>query len=99
MGHDGQDFRRSAQERPQADRRLQRQETGEEDRQEGREEGREEGRLRGRAETVLMLLDSRGIEYAEADRERIMSCTNLDVLAHWAVSAASVKRIEELFEV
>jgi hypothetical protein len=67
--------------------------------EEGRAEGRAKGRAEGRAETVLMLLDARGIAYTAADRERIMGCANLDTLAYWAVRAASVERIEELFEV
>ncbi|WP_026923348.1 hypothetical protein [Glycomyces arizonensis] len=66
---------------------------------EGREEGREEGRAEGRAETVIAILNVRGIALTDAERERIMSCTDLTTLAYWAVRAASVERTEALFEV
>ena len=66
-------------------------------REEGRQEGREEGREQGRAEAVVLVLDARHIEVADADRERILACRESDTLTAWLGRAALVADISELF--
>ncbi|WP_327317655.1 hypothetical protein [Streptomyces sp. NBC_01235] len=69
-----------------------------------REEGREEGRVRGRAqgrliahvESVLIVLQARGIDVSEEVRERITGCADPEMLRHWlgrAITATSVAGI------
>ncbi|KUO20352.1 RpnC/YadD family protein [Streptomyces dysideae] len=61
-----------------------------------RDEGRDEGRAEGRAEDILRLLDRRGIDISHADRERITSCDDLDILGRWfdrAITAASTTEV------
>ncbi|SDM69381.1 hypothetical protein SAMN04487981_102283 [Streptomyces sp. cf386] len=60
------------------------------------EEIRDEGRAEGRAEDILRLLDRRGIDVSNDDRERITSCDDLDVLGRWfdrAITAASTTEV------
>ncbi|WP_409470320.1 hypothetical protein [Streptomyces sp. HC307] len=54
-------------------------------------------RAMGRAEDVLLILESRGIEVPEATRERIMTCTDLDTLRTWVIRAVHVEAAEKLF--
>jgi hypothetical protein len=63
----------------------------------GREEGREEGREQGRAEAVVVVLDARHIEIADADRERILACRDSGTLTAWLGRAALIADISELF--
>lgn len=58
---------------------------------------RAEGRAEGRAEDVLLILDTRGIEVTEAARERITSCTDLDALRTWLTRAVTVDTADDLF--
>ncbi|MGW6902902.1 hypothetical protein [Streptomyces sp. NPDC054940] len=61
-----------------------------------RDEGRAEGRTEGRAEDILRLLDRRGIDVSNDDRERITSCDDLGVLGRWfdrAITAASTTEV------
>ncbi|MEV5997997.1 hypothetical protein AB0M25_01335 [Streptomyces griseomycini] len=65
-------------------------------RAEGREEGREEGRAQARREDVLLLLDHRGVEVSEEERERVAGCRDLGTLDVWfarAVTAASAAEV------
>jgi len=58
----------------------------------GRTEGRAEGRTEGRAESILRVLEARGIAISAEQRARILSCTDMPTLDAWlarAVSAAS----------
>ncbi|MGW7483648.1 hypothetical protein ACWGH8_34270 [Nonomuraea muscovyensis] len=64
---------------------------------EGRAEGKTEGKAEGEAEAVLLLLDHRRVPLTEADRARIMSTTDLDVLRKWVLRAPAVESVEELF--
>ncbi|MFK0103526.1 hypothetical protein [Streptomyces sp. NPDC091217] len=74
-------------------------------REEGREEGRQEGRQQGveqgwaeaKAETVLQILQWRGILVRSAVRERVTACKDLDQLETWAQRAMHVTRAAELF--
>ncbi|MEU5597360.1 hypothetical protein [Streptomyces sp. NPDC020298] len=60
-------------------------------------EGRAEGRAEARAEGILRILGLRGIEVPEAVRERVTTCTDLDILGTWFVRALTATNTEELF--
>ncbi|MGW1403806.1 hypothetical protein ACWCRF_35380 [Streptomyces sp. NPDC002405] len=62
-----------------------------------RAEGRAEGRVEGRAEDVLLLLERRGVEISEQDRERIVGCADLDTLSIWFARAITATSTAELF--
>ncbi|WP_199040396.1 hypothetical protein [Glycomyces salinus] len=66
-------------------------------REEGLELGLEQGQLQGQAKMVLAVLDRRGIVLTDAERERISSCTDEDLLLEWGMKAGLVSRTEELF--
>ncbi|MEU0602773.1 hypothetical protein ABZ484_31805 [Streptomyces sp. NPDC006393] len=68
----------------------------EEGREEGRKEGREEARRRLR-ELILRILESRGIPVADAVRERVGACPDMDQLDAWAQRALRVTDAAELF--
>ncbi|MFE5259348.1 hypothetical protein [Streptomyces coelicoflavus] len=55
------------------------------------------GRAEARAESILRVLKVRGIEIPDSVRERVTSCTDLDVLGTWLDRSLSVTRAEELF--
>jgi hypothetical protein len=67
-------------------------------REEGLEKGREEGLIRGKAEDVLAILAARGLTVSEDERQRILACTDLEVLGRWIVRAATAARVSELLE-
>ncbi|MEU3172609.1 hypothetical protein [Streptomyces sp. NPDC007000] len=53
---------------------------------------RAEGRAEGRAANILLLLDHRGVELSDEERERVMGCSDFDTLDLWfrrAVTASS----------
>ena len=52
----------------------------------------------GRAESLLVVLDARGISVSEADRGRIMSSTDLKLFDAWLRRAVTATTIEDLFE-
>ncbi|MGW2639201.1 hypothetical protein [Streptomyces sp. NPDC001348] len=60
-------------------------------------EGEARGEAKGRAADVLRILDRRGIEVPEAVRERVTSCTDLEVLGTWFDRALTATNTEELF--
>ncbi|MDI2125311.1 hypothetical protein [Yinghuangia seranimata] len=55
---------------------------------EGKAEGKAEGRVEGQAVSLLTVLAARGIEVTDADRERIMACTDQELLDIWIQTAA-----------
>ncbi|MFJ6657651.1 hypothetical protein ACIQNG_14945 [Streptomyces sp. NPDC091377] len=59
--------------------------------------GRAEGMAKGRAGDILHILGVRGIDVSDADRERITSCVDLEVLGEWFDRSLSVTSAEELF--
>ncbi|MBC9725216.1 hypothetical protein [Streptomyces sp. TRM68367] len=61
------------------------------------EETLNEGRAEGRAEDILRILALRGVEIPEDARERITSCTDLDVLSTWFDRSLTVTNTEDLF--
>jgi hypothetical protein len=54
-------------------------------------------RAESKAEAVLDVLDARGIAVADAQRERVLACTDLDTLRTWVRRAATVTGADELF--
>ncbi|MFF4310731.1 hypothetical protein ACWDFR_29835 [Streptomyces sp. 900105755] len=60
-------------------------------------EGESKGRAKGRAEDILRILDLRGVEVAEADRERITACADLGTLGTWFDRAVTATSAQELF--
>ncbi|MGW3522736.1 hypothetical protein [Streptomyces olivaceus] len=56
-----------------------------------------EGRAKGRAEDILRILEVRGIEISDPVRERVIECTDLDVLGTWFDRSLSAAHAEELF--
>lgn len=62
------------------------------------EKGRAEGRAAEKAADVLDVLDARGLTLSSEQRERILSCADLDVLKTWLRRAATVATIDALFE-
>jgi hypothetical protein len=61
----------------------------------GRAEGEAKGRAEGEARSVLAFLEARGLAVSDAERSRILGCTDLD---RWIRRAVSVERTAQLFE-
>lgn len=68
----------------------------------GEEQGKAEGKAAGKAEgesvAVLAVLDSRGVVLSEEQRERIHTCSDLDLLDSWVRRAGVVDSAAELFD-
>lgn len=58
---------------------------------------RKEGRVQGHAQSVLEFLKARGVEVSESARERILSCTDEELLGTWVVRAVTATSVEELW--
>lgn len=69
-----------------------------EGREKGRAEGREKGQVEGRAQAILDVLEARGISVPDGTRERITTSSDLDELGLWVRRAATLDRVEELFD-
>ncbi len=74
-----------------------RQEGLQEGRQEGLQEGRQAGRQAGQAEAILRILDKRGIAVADASRQRIEACSDMDTLGTWLDRSLTATDVSELF--
>jgi hypothetical protein len=59
--------------------------------------GKQEGKQEGEAEAVLLVLEARGLEVTDAERERITGCTNLRQLKKWITRAATAEKTSDLF--
>ncbi|MBI4954508.1 MAG: hypothetical protein HY908_20960 [Myxococcales bacterium] len=55
------------------------------------------GQARRSAEDILEVLDARDLTPTDAERERILACTDLEQLRLWVRRAATVASVEELF--
>ncbi|MEV0274920.1 hypothetical protein AB0I22_00825 [Streptomyces sp. NPDC050610] len=55
------------------------------------------GKAKGWAQSILRLLEGRGVPVSESVRERITNCTDLDTLNHWFNRAVTATDAEELF--
>gem|GEM_PF-1115553 len=71
-------------------------------RAEGRARGRAEGEAKGRSEatanSILMVLEARGVRVSEVVRGRIQDCGNLDQLDQWLVLAATATSADDIFQ-
>ncbi|CCK28227.1 hypothetical protein BN159_3848 [Streptomyces davaonensis JCM 4913] len=54
-------------------------------------------RAESRAEDILLILDTRGVEVPESVRDRITTCTDLDELRVWLTRALTVDSVDDLF--
>lgn len=61
------------------------------------EEAYLEGKAEGKAESILSVLEKRGIPVPEDTRDRIISCTDLDTLALWFDRSLTATTVEDLF--
>lgn len=57
-----------------------------------------EGKRAARREDILANLEARGIEVSDEVRDRIMHCTDLDLLRTWHNRAATAIAVDELFD-
>lgn len=62
-----------------------------------RDEGRAEGRAEGIARGILLFLARAGVDVPDEARERIVSCTDLDVLSRWLLRAPAATSVEDVF--
>lgn len=69
----------------------------EEIRDEGRVEGRAEGRVEGRAESLLTVLELRGVRLTPEARERIDACRDAETLRTWLTRAMTADSSEDVF--
>ncbi|MFI1826346.1 hypothetical protein ACH41E_07800 [Streptomyces sp. NPDC020412] len=69
----------------------------EEIRDEGRAEGRAQGLVEERSRAILTVLEKRSVATTDDHRERIATCTDLDVLGVWLDRAFAVTSADELF--
>jgi flagellar biosynthesis/type III secretory pathway protein FliH len=68
-----------------------------EGRAEGEAKGKAEGRAEGEARIVLRILQTRGIELTNEQRELITGCTDLEQLETWGCRAVTADSAHELF--
>ncbi|MGI5416327.1 hypothetical protein [Actinomadura luteofluorescens] len=57
-----------------------------------------EGKAEGEAESVLKVLDARGLSVSDAMRGRILACTDQEQLDQWLVRAATAEHADHLFD-
>lgn len=63
----------------------------------GEARGEVRGEAKGRAADVVRMLERRGIALSEAERERVLTCQDLDTLGVWFDRAFDVETTDELF--
>ncbi|MFJ5718684.1 hypothetical protein [Streptomyces sp. NPDC093149] len=61
------------------------------------EEIRDEGRAEGIARGILLFLARAGVDVPDEARERIVGCTDLDVLSRWLLRAPAATSVEDVF--
>ncbi|MGH3293992.1 MAG: hypothetical protein ACRDP7_19505, partial [Trebonia sp.] len=64
---------------------------------EGKKEGKQEGKAEGEAESILLVLEARGLDVTNAERERITGCTDLRQLRKWITRAVTAEKTGDLF--
>jgi predicted transposase YdaD len=63
----------------------------------GKTEGKKEGRREGEADAILLVLQARGLDVSDVERERISGCTDLKQLKRWIIRAATAAKTGDLF--
>jgi hypothetical protein len=61
-----------------------------------RREGEATGEARGKAESILMVLEGRGLVVSDAQRQRILGCRDLDQLDRWLLRAGWASSADEV---
>jgi hypothetical protein len=61
-------------------------------------EGKAEGKIEATAKAVLSILDARGLDIGNDERDRILDSTDLGEREHWLRRAATASNASELFE-
>jgi hypothetical protein len=64
---------------------------------EGEARGEARGESRGEAKALIAVLDARGLSANEAQRERILACSELAQLERWIRRAVTIADVAELF--
>jgi hypothetical protein len=59
--------------------------------------GKKEGRREGKGEDILTVLEARGLDVTDAERERITGCTDLRQLKKWLTRAATAEKSSDIF--
>jgi hypothetical protein len=59
--------------------------------------GKKEGKAEGEAESILLVLEARGLDVTDAERERITACTDLRQLKKWIRRAVTAEKTSDLF--
>ena len=59
--------------------------------------GRAKGEAEGRAQSILILLEARGLPVPDSLRQRVMTCTDLPLLDRWFRRATTAGSIHEAF--
>ena len=59
---------------------------------------RAKGRAQGQAQSILQVLDRRGVTVDDGSRDRIESCTDTDTLSTWLDLALTATKASDLFE-
>jgi hypothetical protein len=65
---------------------------------EGKAAGQAEGKAEGRIESLLTILDARGLSVSDAHREQILACSDEAQLDVWLRRALTIDRVDALFE-
>ena len=63
----------------------------------GKREGKKEGRREGRGEAILDVLETRGLDVSQAERDRITGCDDLRQLRKWLRRAVTAEKVSDLF--
>ncbi|WP_395855025.1 hypothetical protein [Cystobacter fuscus] len=71
---------------------------GEELIEQGRQQGLAQGLSRGRGESILRILNIRGIHVEEGVRQRILDCTDVDTLNSWFDRALQATTLSEVLD-
>src|SRR5690606_16923612 len=64
----------------------------------GKLEGKLEGQALGEADAVVTVLETRGLTLSPEQRDRILSCSDLETIKGWVRKAVTVESVDELFQ-
>jgi hypothetical protein len=64
----------------------------------GMEEGLAEGQALMATEAVLTILQTRGLVPSEAQRGRLLACSDLDTIKGWIAKAVTTPSVDALFD-
>jgi len=62
----------------------------------GEKRGRAEGEVKGRAESLLVILEARGLPVSPKERASILACTDPEQLTVWTRQALSATSVSQL---